>query len=152
MWTDRKVGRESLQALGIVDNEAEIWPPNTIQRQGYVTPRLGGERFIFVETDSIANPEVFNEFFTGTDSWVFTPQTYTLPSAGPQYVVAFAPSGQIGKMWLPLGRKESFTAADIRSMPETIAFVRKFHEVGPVGGLGFWISLPIWVIRWIFGI
>ena len=97
-----------------------------------VPPGCGGRLFI---TTDIAEPAVFNEEFTGTTSWQFPQQDYVLPADGRYYVVAYAPSGAPGKLWLAVGTAESFSLGDILGLPQTVLTVRSFHEVGPIGGL-----------------
>ena len=92
-------------------------------------------------TDDIANPEVFTEEFTGTTSWTFPPTDIVLPADGKYYVVAYAPSDEQGKLWMAVGTEEVFSVQDILSLPTTLLQVRRFHEVGPVGGIAGWILL-----------
>ena len=100
---------------------------------------LGGLTFT---TDNVTQPEFFHEPFTGTDSWSLSEQTLALPAAGRYYVVAYVPSGQTGKLWVAIGRREEFGLEDILGLPATIAQVREFHEVGSAGGLPCFL-LPV---------
>ncbi len=104
---------------------------------------LGG---VVVTTDGVASPEEFYEPFTGTDSWTFPETDLVLPQDGTYYVVAYVPSGEPGKLWLALGKAESFTVSDILSLPKTIVGVRAFHEIGPVGGVLTWMLIAIAVL------
>lgn len=93
---------------------------------------------IVYTTDEIEDPEVFNEEFTGTKSWVFDMQTIVLPQRGLYYIVGFVPSGQPGKYWIAPGTRESFGIADILSLPYVVYKVRTFHEIFPWGGILGW--------------
>lgn len=78
-----------------------------------------------------AEPPVFHEEFTGTDSWVHVKTDVALPEEGAYYLVAFAPRPEeaTGKAWLALGSKERFTLREILSFCAIKRFVREFHEV-----------------------
>ncbi len=89
---------------------------------------LGGLVF---ESGSVSEPEVFDEPFTGTTSWILRDEEVALPAAGRYYVVAYAPSGEAGKLWVALGVEEVFELDDILTLPEVIADVRAFHEAPP---------------------
>jgi hypothetical protein len=104
------------------------------------------------DTTGTPTPPVYDEKFTGTDSWKYPGQTYTLPATGRYYVVGYVPEGNAGKYWVAVGTKEKFTFKDIWELPDTISYVRCFHEVGPVGGLLWFFSVPIRLIRLILGI
>lgn len=101
-------------------------------------------------TDDITVPEAFYEPFTGTRSWVFPEQDYVLLETGRFYIVAYVSSEETGKLWIAIGKKESFTIVDIWNMPNIVSRVRRFHEVGPVGGILFWVSLPVRLFRLLF--
>jgi hypothetical protein len=87
---------------------------------------LGGSVF---ESGNVTEPEVFDEPFTGTTSWILRDEEVQLPAAGRYYVVAYVPSGEQGKLWVALGVEEVFELDDILTLPEVIADVRAFHEV-----------------------
>lgn len=89
---------------------------------------LGG---VIYETSDIESPEVFFEPFSGTDAWELIDGTLDLPAAGQYYLVGYHPDAQPGKVWVALGILESFTPEEIAALPETVAAVRDFHEVGP---------------------
>ncbi|MHC4368336.1 MAG: CIA30 family protein [Planctomycetota bacterium] len=82
-------------------------------------------------TNGVDDPRFFHEHFTGTDSWILRSETVTLPKTGRYYVVAYAPDRALGKLWLSIGRKEAFTAADIARFPDWRRRIRAFHEVRP---------------------
>lgn len=80
-------------------------------------------------TDDVKDPRFFHEHFTGTDSWILRSETVALPRTGRYYVVAYASSGQTGKLWLSVGREEVFGPADLAEFAEWKKRVREFHEV-----------------------
>jgi hypothetical protein len=92
---------------------------------------LGG---VLLTTDDVAEPEVFHEPFTGTDSWILGNLELTQPQMGLYYLVAYVPGGETGKLWVAPGRREVFGLGDILSLPATIQEVREFHET-PVSGV-----------------
>jgi hypothetical protein len=85
-------------------------------------------------TDGVKQPRFFHEHFTGTDSWILRSETVVLPKSGRHYVVAYAPSGQEGKLWLSIGSKEAFGLADWAKFREWKKRIRKFHEISEGGG------------------
>ncbi|MHC4206457.1 MAG: alpha/beta hydrolase-fold protein, partial [Planctomycetota bacterium] len=91
-------------------------------------------------TDSVDEPRFFHEHFTGTDSWILRSETLVLPGSGRYYVVAYVPSGDNGKLWLSVGRKESFGLAEWAKFGEWKKKIRKFHEVSDKAG-GFRIPV-----------
>jgi hypothetical protein len=82
-------------------------------------------------TDTVEKPRFFHEHFTGTDSWILRSETVTLTEKGRYFVVAYAPDGSTGKLWLSVGKREMFTAGDIALFPEWRRRIRTFHEVQP---------------------
>jgi len=80
-------------------------------------------------TDSIEEPRFFHEHFTGTDSWILRSDTVKLPGSGRYYLVAYVPSGVKGKLWLSVGKKESFGLAEWAQFGEWKKKIRKFHEI-----------------------
>jgi hypothetical protein len=90
----------------------------------------GGRTF---PTDEVKQPRFFHEHFTGTDSWILRSETVVLPRSGRYYVVAYVPSGQTGKLWLSVGKKEVFGSADLAAFAEWKKRIRAFHEVQEEG-------------------
>ncbi|HUU82819.1 MAG TPA: hypothetical protein VM243_04870 [Phycisphaerae bacterium] len=92
---------------------------------------LGGLLF---QTEDVDKPQVFDEPFSTTRSWILEDTTVELPEGGTYYVVAFHPDGENGKLWVATGREEDFSLADIVELPGMLSEVRTFHEVAM--GLG----------------
>jgi hypothetical protein len=88
--------------------------------------RIGAKTF---PTDAIEEPRFFHEHFTGTDSWILRSDTVAIPKSGRYYVVAYVPSGEKGKLWLSVGKKESFGLAEWIKFGEWKKKIREFHEV-----------------------
>lgn len=80
-------------------------------------------------TAGVDRPRFFHEHFTGTDSWILRSETIPLSEPGRYYLVAYSPDGQIGKLWLSIGKKESFSLADWMQFPSWRKRIRAFHEV-----------------------
>jgi len=80
-------------------------------------------------TYKVEKPRFFHEHFTGTDSWILRSETVILPDKGRYYVAAYDPTKSVGKLWLSVGKKEVFSAADIALFPAWKQKIRSFHEV-----------------------
>ncbi len=102
--------------------------------QGY-----GG--IVFATEDE--TPEEFYEQFTGTDSWLFAAHEPVVAQTGQYFLVGYIPSGQDGKFWMTIGRKEQFGFKDILTLPKVLFEVRAFHETSPFGGILFWAMAVI---------
>lgn len=96
---------------------------------------------IVYTTNHITEPEIFDEEFTGTESWRFEMQEITLPADGLYYIAGYVPSGGTGKFWVAPGTLEKFGVKDIFTLPWVIYKVRTFHQIFPFGGLLFWAYL-----------
>ena len=88
---------------------------------------LGG---LFFSTDEVTEPEVFDEPFSCSSSWILDERQVDLPAAGRYYIVAFAPQADLGKLWIALGIEEVFPLGEIFALMRTTREVRAFHE-GP---------------------
>ena len=86
---------------------------------------MGAKVFV---TKEVEKPRFFPEHFTKTDSWILRSETVRLTSPG---LVAFSSQDQIGKLWLSVGKKESFNAGDLMQFPTWTQRIQKFHEVNP---------------------
>lgn len=80
-------------------------------------------------TDDVTQPRAFYEPFTRTNSWILRSETLHLKNAGHYYVVAFSPKQQWGKLWLAVGKKESFGLTDWLRFGGWSEKIRAFHEV-----------------------
>jgi hypothetical protein len=80
-------------------------------------------------TKEVKKPRFFHEHFSNTDSWILRSETITLPKAGRYYLVAYLPEKQIGKLWLSVGKKESFSFDDFKEFPNWTKRIQAFHEV-----------------------
>lgn len=80
-------------------------------------------------TQEVEKPRFFREHFTGTDSWILRSETVRLANPGRYYLVAFSSENQTGKLWLAIGKKESFSLDDFKQFPSWRARVQEFHEV-----------------------
>ena len=87
---------------------------------------LGGQIF---DSETVKEPRVFHEPFTGTDSWVWRESRFKAPAAGKYLVVAYVPSGESGKVWVALGEQESFGLLDLFRFPGWRSRTREFHEL-----------------------
>jgi hypothetical protein len=88
-----------------------------------------GAGAVVLKTGDVQKPRRFHEPFTNTDSWILRSETVALPKAGRCFLVACSPDGQFGKLWLSVGRKESFTLKDLKEFPAWTRKIRAFHEM-----------------------
>jgi hypothetical protein len=80
-------------------------------------------------TQEVAKPRFFHEHFTGTDSWILRSETVKLSEPGRYYLMAFSPQKQTGKLWLSIGKKESFSLNDLKEFPAWRRRIREFHDL-----------------------
>lgn len=149
-------GQEVYAQLGVpfIDRYAEFRPEMALLGPGLpevdlpfdVPDGLGGQ---VLRTQDLAEPEVYDERFTGTQSWIMGEIVTMVPEAGKHYLVVYAPGEQTGKLWIAPGRREVFGLIDVVTLPETIGRVRTFHEIPP-----FYIPcfLPALVVGGFLGI
>ena len=117
----------------VIDRLKEFRPAMVVVGPGlsgkapFEIPKNTGAKIL--RTKEVTKPRFFHEHFTGTDSWILRSETVALPKAGRYYLVACSGQGQTGKLWLSVGRKESFTLSDIKQFPTWRQKIRQFHEV-----------------------
>lgn len=109
-----------------------------------------GDGAALYPTSDIADPEFFHEPFSGTDSWILFKKTVTLPQSGRYYLVGYAPTGQAGKFWIAVGKREEFGPDAISTLPQDIARVRAFHESSASTPPCF--LLPLGLVGTLFGV
>ena len=107
--------RPAMKLVGPAPSDSNDLPPGTEEKH--------------FRTDHVKEPRFFHEHFTGTDSWILRSETVTVAKSGRYYVVAYAPSGQTGKLWLSIGKQEVFGAADLAQFGTWKKAIRNFHEV-----------------------
>lgn len=105
---------------GLPDND----PPFTLPKDA------GAKVFL---TKEVARPRFFHEHFTNTDSWILRGETVVLPKAGRYCLVGYSPDKQTGKLWLSVGKKESFSLEDLKDFPTWTKKIQAFHEVQSKG-------------------
>ena len=82
-------------------------------------------------TSDITEPDIFYEPFTKTSSWTFAEHQLVIPTTGIYYLVTFSPNSQLGKIWVSIGKEETFELRDWISLPSKISEIRKFHSPSP---------------------
>lgn len=80
-------------------------------------------------TTQVSKPRFFHEHFTGTDSWILRSETVSLSKPGRYYLVAYSPEKQAGKLWISIGKTESFTLEHWKQFPKWSKRIREFHEL-----------------------
>lgn len=83
----------------------------------------------------MADPELFDEEFTGTESWILGELAIPAPQTGRYFVVVYVPNGENGKHWIALGRAEEFELEDIAALDQVLPQVWDFHETSRGGVL-----------------
>lgn len=101
---------------GLPDND----PP-------FALPKDAGAKVLV--TREVSKPRFFHEHFTNTDSWILRGETVVLPQAGRYYLVGYSPEKHTGKLWLSVGKKESFSIEDLKDFPTWKRRIQAFHEV-----------------------
>lgn len=86
------------------------------------------------DTVGLPIPTPFDEFFTGTQDWMFPLQETTFPGSGSFYLVGYFPRGEQGKLVVVVGEREDFNAGEIFGLFNIIRPIREFHEIGGLGG------------------
>lgn len=140
MTFDFEAGQEIYTQLGVpvLDRLAEFRPAFAVLGPGLpeidlpfeIPDGLGGLLFT---SDDINEPEFFHEEFTGTDSWIFGELVDAAPASGTYFLVAYVPSGETGKLWVAIGRREVFEPQDIAALGELVPRVSAFHETTASG-------------------
>jgi hypothetical protein len=102
----------------------------------------GGMRFSMESVE----PVIFDEEFTGTESWQFPASEPELPADGRYYLVCYLPEDETGRYWMAVGQAEKFTIGDIITLPVILYKVRTFHEIFPFGGILGWAWLVLMLI------
>lgn len=81
----------------------------------------------------------FHERFTDTTSWILFEDSVELLDGGEYYLVSFSPEAESGKLWVAIGRQESFGPGDVARLPFVMSDVKSFHaadgvEIEPASG------------------
>ena len=97
---------------------------------------------VFPSSD-IVEPLTFHEPFTNTDSWILFKKAIRLSETGWYYLRTFSPENETGKLWLAIGKKESFGIREISKLPLLIRDVKDFHEINR----GHSSQTPPWASR-----
>jgi hypothetical protein len=129
-------GQEVYLELGVpvIDRLKNFRPALAVLGPGLPTAQLpfespeglGGQIF---NTETVKEPRVYHEPFTGTDSWVLCEIRFKAPATGKYFVVAYVPSDETGKVWVALGEQERFGPLDLFRYPGWRSRARQFHEL-----------------------
>jgi len=118
----------------VIDRLKDFRPAMTIVGPGlpdkappFTLPKDAGAKVLL--TKEVAKPRFFHEHFTNTDSWILCSETVVLPQAGRYYLIGYSPDQQTGKLWLSVGKKESFSLEDLKDFPTWTKTIQAFHEV-----------------------
>jgi hypothetical protein len=88
-------------------------------------------RAIELRTDQVADPRVFHEPFTGTDSWILLERRHVVERQGASYYVVVDPPAAAGRYWLSSGTEE-VPGGD----PTALARIGPFFDAKAAAGLG----------------
>lgn len=83
---------------------------------------------VFDATD-VAEPVLFYEPFTGTQSWIWVEETIAIPGDGTGYIVALEGTERTGKLWVATGTIEDFS----QGVGATFEDVWAYHEINGYG-------------------
>lgn len=106
---------------------AVVGPGLPSQQVPFEIPKSTGAKVF--STKKVAKPRFFNEHFTGTQSWILRSETIPLKKPGRYYLVAYSPNNRKGKLWLSIGKQESFKDEHWKQFPTWRKLIREFHEV-----------------------
>ena len=84
---------------------------------------------IFIHTSKINNPESFHEPYTDTESWILIRQSMKLRSTGTYFIKSFSTTKDSGKLWIAVGKEESFGVGELTKLVSIRGSVREFHEL-----------------------
>jgi uncharacterized protein (TIGR03382 family) len=76
-----------------------------------------------------AEPQRFDEPFSGTSSWILVEERVVLPEGGPAWLVAFQPDGTVARLWVAVGEIERFDQDDWDRIADLMDDVRAFHGI-----------------------
>lgn len=93
---------------------------------------VGGLLFL---SDDVTDPEVFDEPFSQTMSWILREEDVELPAAGRYCIVVYVPSGESGKLWIAPGAREDFSLSELLALGDVLKDVQAFHEVTATGAI-----------------
>ena len=81
------------------------------------------------DATEVAEPALFYEPFTGTQSWIWVEETLAIPGSGTGYIVALEGTERSGKLWVATGTIEDFS----QGVGATFEDVWDFHEINGYG-------------------
>jgi hypothetical protein len=85
--------------------------------------------------DPLPARTMFHDKESDTTSWVYFEQDVTVPAAGTYDVAAWSEDFSTGKLWVAVGTKETFTAADGPLFPIWIEELGLFYEKSAPGAV-----------------
>ena len=85
-------------------------------------------KIIIFDSSNSTNPRVFHEQYTNTNSWILLGKNISLPESGIYFLVSFSPNQKPGKMWVSIGRQESFSGSDLARLPTILPKIKSFHQ------------------------
>ena len=91
-----------------------------------ITPK---NESILIHTSDINNPEFFHEPYTDTESWILIRQSIKLQSNGIYFIKSFSTTKDSGKLWIAVGKEESFGVGELTKLVSIRGAVREFHEL-----------------------
>jgi hypothetical protein len=106
---------------------AIVGPGLSDKANPFKLPKDTGAKILL--TKGVKKPQFFHEPFTNTDSRILRSETVILPKAGRYYLVGYSPDRRAGKLWLSVGKKESFSSEDFKDLSTWTKKIQTFHEV-----------------------
>ena len=129
-----QMGIPKLNRLQNYSPDVDLFRYNDIEHSKYMDTIQKGKGLRY-SSYNIKNPEIFHEPFTNTTSWVLFEKSLVLPETGTYFLTSFSEQSQTGKLWIAIGKEESFGISDLGKLPASISQIRSFYEVGSINSL-----------------
>jgi len=129
-----QMGLPKLNRLQSYRPDVVLFEYNDIEQSKYkeTIPQGKGLRY---SSYGIENPAISHEPFTNTTSWVLFEKNIELPETGTYFLTSFSEQSKPGKLWIAIGKQESFGISDLGKLPASVSQIRSFYEVSTINSL-----------------
>lgn len=128
-----QLGTPVIEALADYRPSLAVLGPGLPAVEGLPFPVPEGVGGVIFATGHLADPAVFHERFTGTDSWILAEATVMLPERGTYHVVAFSEEDRRARLWVAVGTEERMEPSNV---PDPLERVKAFHDGSTEPALG----------------
>ncbi|MBH75061.1 MAG: hypothetical protein CL896_04635 [Dehalococcoidia bacterium] len=129
-----QMGVPKLSRLQNYRPDVVLFTYSDIEHRKY-TDTIQKDKGLRYSSYNIKNPEIFHEPFTNTTSWVLFEKNLVLPETGTYFLTSFSEQSQTGKLWIAIGKEESFGISDLGKLPASISQIRSFYEIGSINSV-----------------